>query len=509
VAVPELLRRVLLLLLRFPAAGALVLPIRRRAPFSSSSSRLLLLPPRRCLFGAAVERNDRNRTRRRRRTSSSTALNGWVQRKGGSDNDDDGEWVWEEDDPNYAAQPAVAPIATATTSTTSSSSSSSSSDVVEQFLVENLRSSATPQLPSRTYKPKQSLGQNYLKDPNTVAKIVRAFHADMTAVAKRASTTRATTMSRRSIVELGPGAGALTDRLVELYCGNDSNDNNDDDATVDNEQPSLYDLQVVEIDDRSVQLLKDKHPSLKIRHDDVLQIDYARLAQEAGGQPLSVIGNLPYYITSQILFALADASHVDAVSSATVTMQWEVAQRMVAQTSTKEYGILSVVFQIYCADVKCHFKIPPTVFYPKPKVDSALVGLQFRTPEQLLERLRGASPAHLRRVVTTAFRQRRKTLRNSLRKLVMQDICDGDADESKRLFETTPSPPPLTTVTASDAGSGDIDDNACSILPTDWASKRPEELAPEQFIELTRHLFGPSSTTDLGKKVWRKLKHGT
>ena len=83
-----------------------------------------------------------------------------------------------------------------------------------------------------------------------------------------------------------------------------------------------------------------------------------------------VIGNLPYYITSQILFALADASHFGAVYCATVTMQWEVGQRMVAPTSTKDYGILSVVFQLY-ADVNCHFKIPPTVFYPKPKVDSA------------------------------------------------------------------------------------------------------------------------------------------
>ena len=103
-------------------------------------------------------------------------------------------------------------------------------------------------------------------------------------------------------VELGPGAGALTDVLLPAL-GADS-------------------LQCIEIDDRSVELLNDKHPTLRVRHEDVLQADYPSLAASEGG-PLSIIGNLPYYITSQILFALADASHSDAVRSATVTMQYE------------------------------------------------------------------------------------------------------------------------------------------------------------------------------------------
>ena len=235
-------------------------------------------------------------------------LFGWVQ---GSD----GEWEWKEDNPDY-----VAP-ATSTSTTTAF-----------------VEASATPQLPSGSYKPKQSLGQNFLRDGNTVAKIIRAFHDDATR-----------DRPIQKIVELGPGAGALTDKLVETY-GTDA-------------------LQCIEIDDRSVELLTDKHRGLRVRHEDVLQTDYPSLANEEG-QPLVVIGNLPYYITSQILFALADASHLGAVYCATVTMQWEVGQRMVAPTCTKDYGILSVVFQLY-ADVHCHFKIPPTVFYPKPKVDSA------------------------------------------------------------------------------------------------------------------------------------------
>lgn len=208
-------------------------------------------------------------------------LNGWVQ-------DNEGEWEWEEDDPNY-----VPPKVDTTT-------------VAE----------ATPTLPSGTFRPKQSLGQNFLRDGNTVSKIIRAFHQDATKY--RPNVDR--------IIELGPGAGALTDLLVKTY-GTDV-------------------LECIEIDDRSVDLLNQKHPELLVQHQDVLQVDYPKMAEEEGN-PLVVIGNLPYYITSQILFALADASHFGAVDSATVTMQWEVAQRMVALPSTKDYGILSVVFQLY------------------------------------------------------------------------------------------------------------------------------------------------------------------
>ncbi|GAX11068.1 hypothetical protein FisN_2Lu601 [Fistulifera solaris] len=164
-------------------------------------------------------------------------------------------------------------------------------------------------------------------------------------------------------------------------------------------------------------------------------------------RPLVVIGNLPYYITSQILFALADAAHVGAVSSATVTMQWEVGQRMIAKPKTKDYGILSVVFQLY-AEVVCHFKIPPTVFYPKPAVDSALIGLHFYSPSLLRERLQGVAPVQLRRVVTTAFQERRKTLRNSLRNFVKEEVE----------------------------------------LSEEWAVQRPEELTPEDFVALTKSI---------------------
>ena len=207
-----------------------------------------------------------------RRRSPPIASWGWVQR-------DDGEWEWEEDDPNYES-----PVTTSTK--------------VEE-------SSATPTLPSGSFRPKQSLGQNFLRDGNTVAKILRAFRQDAT---------RNRPEPPKVIIELGPGAGALTDPLVKTY-GTDV-------------------LQCIEVDPRSIELLEEKHPSLIVHHQDVLQVNYPEMA-EKGRQPLVVIGNLPYYITSQILFALADASHFGAVDCATVTMQWEVAQRMVAPIRCK------------------------------------------------------------------------------------------------------------------------------------------------------------------------------
>jgi 16S rRNA (adenine1518-N6/adenine1519-N6)-dimethyltransferase len=388
-------------------------------------------------------------------------LLGWVERGG--------EWAWVEDDPLYVAAQSVV--------------------TQEPDAAVVIGTGATPRLPAGTYRPKQSLGQNYLKDPNTVAKLLRAFHQDAISHLTSADDDR----SVKHVVELGPGAGALTDKLVETY--------------------GAETLQCIEIDERSVALLRDKHPSLNVQHADVLQVDYAELAA-AAGQPLTVVGNLPYYITSQILFALADASHLGAVRSATVTMQWEVGQRMVAKTRCKDYGILSVVFQLY-ASVKCHFKIPPTVFYPQPKVDSALLGLHFVGPEKLRQRLAGVRPEDLRRVVTVTFQQRRKTVRNSLKKLCM-DIYGGDAAMVDAVLNGEPLPLPEAIQQAASAG-----DSVCQNqeLPTDWASKRPEELTPGQFVELTRLVFGAnlaagsgadeSCNTPLGSKVWRKLKHGT
>ena len=166
---------------------------------------------------------------------------------------------------------------------------------------------------------------------------------------------------------------------------------------------------------------------------------------------------------------------------------------------------MSVVFQLY-ADVNLHFKIPPTVFYPQPKVDSALVGLHFLGPTQLRQRLAGVDPAHVRRVVTTSFQQRRKTLRNSLKNLAKGRF----GDEFQAILQSPPLPLPKCVREA--RKNGDVFAKTQELC-ADWASKRPEELTPGQFVELTRLLFGPMEgmgdhSVPLGTKVWRKVKHG-
>lgn len=490
--------------------GEAVRPNRRRrhnaiTPYSSSSS-FIRIEDRTRYF---VQSNRIRPYSYSSASSSTTVLSGWIQRQG--------EWSWEEDGDISSSIVDIPKTMSMTTTIMDNNPL-----VIAQ---------ATPTLPAGTFRPKQSLGQNFLRDGNTVAKIVRAFVSD----AQHGNKGNEVRGGMRA-VELGPGAGALTDVLVPTLSKKDGG--------------SINDFKCIEIDSRSVELLRSKHPNLEVIHRDVLMIDYRTLAEEGsyrdtekindkcndddvdsaegGGKtenllqrhnhrPLSIIGNLPYYITSQILFALADAAHSDSVSSATVTMQYEVGRRLVASKSTKDYGILSVVFQLYCSSVKMHFKIPPTVFYPQPKVESALMGLHFCSSDLLRSRLGGVRPRDLRSVVTSAFRQRRKTVRNGLRNLATEVYRDND-DAVTRFLDGIPGPLPRCVRELRD--SGDVVAMSQE-LPLDWSTRRPEELTAGQFVELTRMLYGPVAVdvdedevgigvrSQLGNKVWRKLKHGS
>ena len=285
-----------------------------------------------------------------------------------------------------------------------------------------------PTLPSGKFRPKQSLGQNYLSDQNYAAKIANSVVDG--------------SPQGETVVELGPGLGALTRVLL----------------------PNFPKMMAVEIDGRAVDLLKERYPTLAVVRADVLEIDYTKVSQLRGGLKLNIIGNLPFYITSQILFTLCD--HCDVIDRACVTMQWEVAQRLVAKPRTKDYGILSVVFQLY-AKPEILFKIPNTAFYPKPKVTSALVAIGFAKNRPTFP----VDPEKLRLVITTAFRQRRKMLRQSLK-------------------------PILNT----------------KVLPEIYASKRPEELTPPEFLKLTGFIFGfrdlqarhDPRFNDSGRPIWRR-----
>lgn len=332
---------------------------------------------------------------------------------------------------------------------------------------------ATPKLPKGAFAPKQSLGQNYLSDQNYVLKIVNALEAGATVGASAARAIAGESNGAR-VVELGPGAGALSRVLVERY-------------------PSMM---AIELDGRAVALLAQSLPALTVLESDVLQVNYKALSEIRGG-PLVVVGNLPYYITSQILFSFVDCAPV--VRRAIVTMQWEVAQRLIAAPNTKDYGILSVVFQLY-ASPKVNFKIPPTVFYPQPKVDSALVTIDFPETREPFD----VSARDLRRVITAAFQQRRKMLRQSLKVLLKE------AGEQKKLG----TPSDLSSDVEVATQECDTDDKSHSadavVLPEEWGTKRPEQLAPEDFLTVTELIFGPKQERADGEtRIWRHSKHGS
>jgi 16S rRNA (adenine1518-N6/adenine1519-N6)-dimethyltransferase len=187
---------------------------------------------------------------------------------------------------------------------------------------------------------------------------------------------------------------------------------------------------------------------------DFLRTDLAEIARAAGAGTIRVIGNIPYYITSPILFHLFDGRRF--VSDAMVMMQREVAERLVARPRSKEYGILAVMAQTYTLP-KLLFNVGPRCFFPPPKVTSAVVSLRF----QDIEGIAGIEEDH-RTVVRAAFNQRRKTLRNSLSQLV------PDNESRERLFEH--------------AGIS--------------GGRRAEELDPAEFITLARAWRDTRERTD-------------
>lgn len=254
--------------------------------------------------------------------------------------------------------------------------------------------------------PKKSLGQHFLRDANIRDKIIGLLHAG----------------PEDPVVEIGPGTGALTAHLAARF-------------------PKF---EAVEIDQRAVAVLQEQIPGLVVHQADVLNFDWAAHGERAGSR-LHIIGNLPYYVTSQVIFSLLDA--YPYIAEAVLMMQREVAERLVARPRTKAYGILSVAVQ-QLATPELAFRVSRHVFFPKPDVESAVVRITFdenENPSAVQD------AAWLRKVVRTAFNQRRKTLRNSLRRLTAQTNRE---------------------------------------VPEAWRLKRAEELSPEEFIALAEQLKG-------------------
>ena len=215
--------------------------------------------------------------------------------------------------------------------------------------------------------PRKRFGQHFLTDQNIIADIVGA-------IAPQAG---------QAMVEIGPGLAALTQPLVER----------------------LGHLTVIELDrDLAAQLRT--HPQLTVMESDVLRVDFPAVSQTMGRR-LRVVGNLPYNISTPILFHLLDA--VDVIEDQHFMLQKEVIDRMIAIPSTSDYGRLSVMLQWRYAMENVLF-VPPASFDPPPRVDSAIVRMLPRAaPEAVDVKL-------FSELVRVAFSQRRKLLRHSLGK---------------------------------------------------------------------------------------------
>ena len=219
---------------------------------------------------------------------------------------------------------------------------------------------------------KKHLGQNFLHDRGVIDKIVQATNPQ----------------PGDAIVEIGPGQGALTFPLLDRHGA----------------------LTAIEFDrdlHAPLQAAARGHGELKLVEGDVLEVDFSALAAELGVEKIRLVGNLPYNLSSPILFHALD--HAIAIRDMHFMLQKEVVERMAAPPGSKVYGRLSVMLQAYCA-VTSLFTVPPGAFRPAPKVDSAVV--------RLVPRAAGSigidDHARFAAIVRAAFGQRRKTLRNAL-----------------------------------------------------------------------------------------------
>ncbi len=230
-------------------------------------------------------------------------------------------------------------------------------------------------------KPLKRFGQNYLIDTNILNKIVEEISPAPT----------------DNLIEIGPGRGALTKKLIE----------------------HTENLTSVEIDFRVIDELKEALPKLNLINGDFLELDLNPFYQK-NKQKLRIVGNIPYNLTSPIIFKMIGNNKI--IQDSVLMVQLEVAQRITAKKGTKEYGILAVLLQFF-ADVKICFKISPNVFSPRPKVYSALIHINFKVVD-----LSEIEKEFFIKTVKACFGNRRKTLKNSLSNSIFGNINFSDSD---------------------------------------------------------------------------------
>jgi len=237
--------------------------------------------------------------------------------------------------------------------------------------------------------PRKRFGQNFLTDQGIIESIVDAIDPK----------------PGQPLVEIGPGLMALTQPLVER----------------------AGQITVIELDRDLAARLRTK-PQLNVIESDVLKVNFTALAQDLGVPKLRVAGNLPYNISSPILFHLLE--HVNVVQDQHFMLQKEVIDRMVADAGNSDYGRLSVMLQWRYAMENVLF-VPPESFDPPPKVNSAVVRMVPRAQPADL------NPQLLEELVRVAFSQRRKILRNTLGKWLEEKGFSGEFDLQRRAEEVS------------------------------------------------------------------------
>ncbi|MDH8702229.1 16S rRNA (adenine1518-N6/adenine1519-N6)-dimethyltransferase [Dysgonomonadaceae bacterium PH5-43] len=251
----------------------------------------------------------------------------------------------------------------------------------------------------REIRPKKSLGQHFLKDLSIAKRIADTIND----------------YPELPVLEVGPGTGVLTQFLLE----------------------NKRELTVVELDTESVEYLNNNYAKLKGR---IIEKDFLKMnLDEYFSTPFCVTGNYPYNISSQIFFKVLE--YKDKIPCCTGMIQKEVAERLAAKPGKKSFGIITVLLQVWY-DIEYLFTVEPVVFDPPPKVKSAVIKMT-RNNRTTLD----CDESLLRTVVKTAFNQRRKTMRNSLKALIGKDN---------------------------------------ELLTNPIFNMRPEQLSVEEFIELTK-----------------------
>jgi 16S rRNA (adenine1518-N6/adenine1519-N6)-dimethyltransferase len=239
------------------------------------------------------------------------------------------------------------------------------------------------------HRARKRFGQNFLHDQHVIARIVKAI----------------TPREGQVLVEIGPGKGAITQPLLE----------------------ACSQLTTIEIDRDLAAILRSRFadfPGFRLIEQDVLEFDFASL--NAPPASLRILGNLPYNISTPLLFHLL--KYHDLIADMVFMLQLEVVDRLAAQPGDPEYGRLSVMMQYHCKVEKL-FKVPATAFVPQPKVESAIVKL---TPWRPLPHP-AANVDTFATVVRTAFNQRRKTIRNTLKNLLTSEqLANLEIDLSLR-----------------------------------------------------------------------------